>query len=344
MPQVRSQFTPYPLLKNCHLQTLWTRLSGYKCDLRVHWQALPLPDGDFVDLAWSAAPQTCLHDTNTPLLVIFHGLEGSVRSPYADHLMRSAKARGWHAVTMHFRGCSGRVNRTHRAYHSGDTADARYLVHWLKQQTPAKPVCAAGFSLGGNMLVKLLGETPQLGLQAAVSTSAPLALGPSSVRIDQGFSRIYRGHLLGSLKRKVQAKLNAGMLADFLDIDAARLSAMRTFRQFDNEVTARLHGFADVNDYYDTCSGLRFLPMVQHPLLILHAEDDPFTCKASFPTPQDYHQNVTYELSRHGGHVGFVSRRQGRPDYWLSGRILTYLEEQLCASLTSSWTPIPLTC
>jgi predicted alpha/beta-fold hydrolase len=280
-----------------------------------------------------------MQDSATPLLVIFHGLEGSVRSPYADHLMCSAKARGWHAVTMHFRGCSGRVNRTHRAYHSGDTADARYVFDWLQRQNPTKPVCTAGFSLGGNMLVKLLGETPQTRIHAAVATSAPLALSPSSVRIDQGFSRIYRGHLLASLKRKVAAKLATGMLKDFLRIDAEQLHAMRSFRDFDNEVTARLHGFADVDDYYESCSGLRFLPMVRQPLLILHAADDPFTCPASFPTPDDYLDNVTYEQSRHGGHVGFISSRRGRPHYWLSGRILTYLEEQLCASHTSSWTP-----
>ncbi|MGX5915336.1 hydrolase [Aliidiomarina sp. Khilg15.8] len=342
MPQINSAFTPHPLLRNCHLQTLWTRLSGYKPQLKPHWQCLSLVDGDFIDLAWSDAPQTCLEDTETPLLIIFHGLEGSVRSPYADHLMCKAKANGWHSVTMHFRGCSGRINRTHRAYHSGDTADARFFINWLQQQNSDKPLCAAGFSLGGNMLVKLLGETPQLGVTAAVATSAPLALSPSSVRIDQGFSRVYRGHLLGSLKRKVAAKQRVGMLRDFLDINPARLSALRNFRDFDNQVTARLHGFADVDDYYDSCSGLRFLPMVRHPLLILHAADDPFTCAKSFPRPGDYRDNVTFELSEHGGHVGFIGSRRGRPHWWLSQRILTYLEEQLCASHTSNWTPTPL--
>lgn len=341
MPQIESAFVPHPLLQNCHLQTLWTRLSGYRPKLQPHWQCLALDDGDFIDLAWSDAPQICLEDAQTPLLIIFHGLEGSVRSPYADHLMCNAKARGWHAVTMHFRGCSGRINRTHRAYHSGDTADARFFINWLHQKNPAKPLSAAGFSLGGNMLVKLLGETPQIPLQAAVSTSAPLALSPSSVRIDQGFSRVYRGHLLASLKRKVAAKQRVGMLQDFLDIDPARLSALRTFREFDNEVTARLHGFADVDDYYESCSGLRFLPLVYQPLLIIHAADDPFTCAKSFPQPQDYRDNVTFELSERGGHVGFIGKQDNRPFCWLSARILTYLEEQLCVSRTSNWTPTP---
>ncbi|RUO33963.1 hydrolase [Aliidiomarina soli] len=321
-----SSFQPHPLLKNCHLQTLWTRLASYKPGSKLFWQSLSLADGDFIDLAWTTSPQHALQDEQTPLVVIFHGLEGSVYSPYADHLMQTAHTRGWHAVTFHFRGCSGRLNRSHRAYHSGDTSDARYFLQQLASQTN-KPLVAAGFSLGGNMLVKLLGETPDIPLKAAVSVSAPLALGPSSVRIDQGFSRVYRGHLLGSLKRKVLKKIELGQLQGFIDLKPAQLRRLRTFREFDDQVTAPLHGFQDVDDYYSSCSGLKFLPSVRTPLLIIHAADDPFTCKACIPPPDSYPAGiVTHQLTQSGGHVGFVGSRRGRPYHWLSERILNYFE------------------
>ncbi|RUO26744.1 hydrolase [Aliidiomarina minuta] len=332
MPEICSTFIPHPLLSNCHLQTLWSRLSRYPPQMRPYWQSLALPDGDFIDLAWSESPETCLNENSKPLLILFHGLEGSVRSPYADHLMCAARAKGWHAVTMHFRGCSGRINRTHRAYHSGDTTDARFFINWLAKKNPLKPLAAASFSLGGNMLVKLLGEDPTLPLRAAVAASAPLALGPSSFRIDQGFSRVYRGHLLGSLKRKVAIKMDAGLVQGFIHINKTELQRLDNFRQFDDKVTAPLHGFANVDDYYDSCSGLRFLPQVRHSLLIIHAADDPFTCEASFATPDQYHDNVSYELAERGGHVGFIGIANKRPAFWLSSRILSYLQEQLCAS------------
>ena len=321
-------FQPHPWLKNCHLQTLWTRLARYKTRSQLYWQSFSVADGDFVDLAWNTPPAQALQDQDTPLLIIFHGLEGSVYSPYADDLMASARAFGWHAVTMHFRGCSGRLNRTHRAYHSGDTADAHELINWLSQHT-SKPLVGAGFSLGGNMLVKLLGETPQVPLLAAVSTSAPLALGPSSKRIDQGFSRVYRSHLVGSLKQKVARKLALGQLQGRLDIDPQTLRNIVNFRTFDNLVTAPLHGFKDVDDYYQRCSGLRFLPAVQKPLLIIHAADDPFTCSACIPAPGSYPSQVEHELSQYGGHVGFVASAEGKPYFWLSQRILNYLAGQL---------------
>ncbi|MCC5878973.1 MAG: hydrolase [Idiomarina sp.] len=321
-------FRPHSLLKNCHLQTLWTRLARYKTRSQLFWQSYTLADGDFVDLAWNTLPAIALADSHTPLLIIFHGLEGSVYSPYADDLMASAQAQGWHAVTMHFRGCSGRLNRTHRAYHSGDTHDAREVIQWLSRMSN-KPLVAAGFSLGGNMLVKLLGETASPALTAAVSVSAPLALGPSSARIDQGFSKVYRAHLVGSLKQKIARKLELGQLNGHLDIDAKTLRRIVNFRTFDNLVTAPLHGFRDVDDYYESCSGLRFLAGVEQPLLIIHAADDPFTCSACIPAPGSYPAHVEHQLSAHGGHVGFVGSNQGKPYFWLSQRILSYLSAQL---------------
>lgn len=329
MSLARAPFTAHPFLTNCHLQTLWSRIARYRPRTQLCWHSFELADGDFVDLAWSAPMAQVLADHDTPLVVVFHGLEGSVYSPYADHLMSYAQQRNWHAVTMHFRGCSGRPNRTHRAYHSGDTADACRLIEWLHQHT-RKPLFAAGFSLGGNMLVKLLGERPTLPLQAAVSVSAPLALGPSSERIDQGFSRVYRNHLVGALKRKVLAKQVAGQLHGRLDLTASQLEKIVNFRTFDDLVTAPLHGFDGVDDYYTRCSGLQFLPQVQRPLLILHAQDDPFTCVSCIPEPALLPPSVTHELSQRGGHVGFVTSHNGKPRFWLSQRIFDFFQQHSC--------------
>lgn len=330
-----SSFTPHPLLKNCHVQTLWTRLARYKTRTSLFWQTLALDDGDFIDLAWNCDPQQALADHSTPLIILFHGLEGSVHSPYADDLMATALKYGWHAVTFHFRGCSGRLNRTHRAYHSGDTADARHFIEHLRRQTQ-KPLYAAGFSLGGNMLVKLLGETPDLPLNKAVSVSAPLALSPSSDRIDQGFSKVYRRHLVGSLKRKVLIKMQHGQLKGHLDLTPDQVRRIINFRTFDDQVTAPLHGFNGADDYYQQCSGLRFLPHIRHPLLIIHANDDPFTCTSCIPEIGTYSKPVIHELSPHGGHVGFVSSRNGKPYFWLSQRILEFFGAKMAPEDTRS--------
>src|SRR5690554_423566 len=313
-------FNAHPLFKNNHLQTVWSRVAKYQPVTELHWQELTLPDGDFVDLAWTA-PHNVIAASNTPLLVIFHGLEGSAKSSYADQLMQEALQHGWHAVVMHFRSCSGRPNRMARAYHSGDTADPRFLIQYLAREFVGKPLFAAGFSLGGNMLVKLLAQSPELPIVAATAVSAPLALAPSSLRINQGWSRVYRNHLLDRLKQQTLAKLEAGIFTDILPITERSLLTVRDFPGFDNLITAPLHGFHSADDYYQQCSGLQFLGNIQSPLLIVHAKDDPFTCKASIPDRNLLSPQVHYELHQRGGHVGFIEKRNGKAQPWLPSRL-----------------------
>lgn len=314
-------------LRNPHLQTLWTRLSRYQPTMKLHTQCFDTADGDFVDLAWSHT-RSEIYASDAPLLIIFHGLEGSAQSAYVDQLMHVAVTYGWQAVVMQFRSCSGRLNRTARAYHSGDTGDARAVIEWLYQQFPQRKRVAAGFSLGGNMLVKLLGESPDLPLDAAACISAPLALAPSSERINQGFSRFYRNHLLNSLKHKTWQKMQAGLLANQVKLGERALFAIQNFQQFDHEVTAPLHGFQGVDDYYQRCSGLLFLPLVRHPLLVIHAEDDPFTCEACVPAPEQLGATVRYELYPYGGHVGFFTNRGERGvKPWLPNRLIAWFAE-----------------
>src|SRR5690554_4194432 len=237
------------LLRNPHVQTLWSRLSKYKPSSLLHVETIRTYDNDFIDLAWSHSAAQ-VKASAAPIVIIFHGLEGSAKSAYVDQLMQAACAQQWQAVVMQFRSCSGRMNATARAYHSGDTQDAVELIQQLRLRYPERKLFAAGFSLGGNMLVKLLGEQGHSPLQAAACISAPLALGPSSERINRGMSRLYRNHLLNSLKHKTWQKIEAGLITHQVKLSQRALFSMRTFAEFDHEVTAPLHGFSGADDYY----------------------------------------------------------------------------------------------
>ncbi|GEK15103.1 hypothetical protein AFI02nite_31390 [Aliivibrio fischeri] len=194
-------FTPATGLSNAHIQTLLPRFLRRSPLFNAYWQRLELPDSDFVDLAWSENPNKV---GEKPLFILFHGLEGSFDSPYANGLLAAAKEQGWLGVMMHFRGCSDVPNRLARAYHSGETEDARFFIEMLDARFPNQEKVATGISLGGNMLVNYLAKYQNdTLLNAATVISAPLDLGACSERIQQGFSRLYQGYLLGSLKNSM---------------------------------------------------------------------------------------------------------------------------------------------
>ncbi|WJM84287.1 hydrolase [Dickeya chrysanthemi] len=319
-------FQPLSGAHNPHVQTLLPRLLRRRPALQPVWQRLTLPDGDFVDLAWSEAPAQAAHK---PRVVLFHGLEGSFHSPYAHGLMAACRQRGWLAVVMHFRGCSGQPNLLPRAYHAGETEDARYFLHWLRRTFGAAPTVAVGFSLGGNMLACLLAQPGESLLNAAAVVSAPLMLEPCSYRLERGFSRFYQRYLLHSLRRNALHKL--AMFPDCLPISAGQLRQVRRLRQFDELITARLHGFTDATDYYRRNSALPLLPRIRQPLLIIHAKDDPFMTPAVIPEPSQLPANIDYQLTEHGGHVGFVGGTWHQPELWLEQRLpnwfTPYLEQ-----------------
>lgn len=193
-------FEPASGLRNAHLQTLLPRFIRRRPLFTPIEQRIETPDGDFLDLAWTASSEA--YPTEQPIMILFHGLEGSFHSPYANGLLHAAKQQGWLGVMMHFRGCSGEINRQARGYHSGETTDASFFIAWLRQQFPNNPLWAVGVSLGGNMLVNYLAENPsQSELDAAQVISPPLNLASCSERIQQGFSRVYQQYLLGSMKK-----------------------------------------------------------------------------------------------------------------------------------------------
>ena len=318
-------FRPLPGARNPHLQTLLPRLLRKRITLRPHWQRLTLPDSDFIDLAWSENPAQARHK---PRVVLFHGLEGSFRSPYAHGLLQAIKAQGWLGVVMHFRGCSGEPNRMPRAYHSGETEDASYFLQWLRDEWGQVPTAAVGVSLGGNMLAYLAGEQgDNCLLDAAVVVSAPLMLEPCSHHLEQGFSRFYQYYLLNKLKQNARRKLIAW--PGTLPVDLAQLKTMKKLRDFDDAITSKTHGFLDATDYYRRCSAMPMLPGVTKPMLIIHALDDPFMTPDVIPDPDLLPENIEYQLTRYGGHVGFVGGTLLRPEMWLEQRIPQWLKTKL---------------
>ncbi|ALP39699.1 hydrolase [Aeromonas schubertii] len=318
---IESRFrTPWWAL-NPHLQTIlpkWLR----RMPARFIAERFELSDGDFVDLAWSGA----VTPDNRPLIVVFHGLEGSIHSHYAKGLFTHLQQQGREAVLMHFRGCSGEPNRHLEAYHSGAIRDAQELIAELSRRFAGKPLIAIGFSLGGNMLVNLLARACPAALTAAVVVSAPLQLESCADRVNQGFSRVYQTYLLRTMRRNLLSKIRQQQRASER-WQPKQVEQIATLRDFDERVTAPLHGFESASHYYQRCSGLPLLAQIPIPTLILHAADDPFMSQSVIPRPEQLSPQVRYELSRRGGHVGFLHGTPWRPRFWLDERIDQWLQE-----------------
>jgi hypothetical protein len=325
---VSSTFQAPRWARNAHIQTIWPRYLIKKPELNTQNERITTPDGDFLDIAW-CLPDNILAQSAKGVVVVFHGLEGSVNSHYARHLINRIKEDGFIVALMHFRGCSHESNITPRAYHSGETVDPIQTISHVKQRYPNLPVFAVGYSLGGNMLLKLLSETAgQKVLCAAVAVSAPLLLAECAFRMQRGFSRLYQHYLLNSMKNKLLEKMQCLDIRRALDIDAGNVKALSTFREFDQDVTAKLHGFEGADDYYEHCSAMPMLKNITTNTLVLHSRDDPFMTEAVVPSENQLSNSVAYELSEKGGHVGFLHGTPFKPKLWLQERISEFLEEQ----------------
>lgn len=312
---LRAEFRPAWWLPGPHLQTLWPSLARPRPRLALPRRRIELADGDFIDLAIAPA--------DGPRVLVIHGLEGSLQSHYAGTLMERLIEHGYSAIFMHLRGASGEPNRLLRGYHSGASDDLAAVLAELAADSEGPPLAAVGFSLGGNMLLKHLGETGQPFLRTAVAVSVPFVLRDAMLRLDRGTSRIYRDHLLTRLKSAYRRKLSQKGLRPALDLDE-----ICDIDSFDERITAPLNGFAGAYDYYQRCSCRQFLPQIATPTLIIHAADDPFMFRRTVPYAQELGPGVTLELAARGGHVGFVSGTlPGRPTYWLEERILAYLRD-----------------
>lgn len=320
---VKSEFKAPSWAKNQHLQTILPRLLMGTKNLPLSWQEFTTADGDFVELAWM--PEI---ENSKGLVVLFHGLEGSVDSHYASDFMDFLHNNGWRSVMMHFRGCGKQTNRTSRSYHSGDTADAKSVLAHIRTRHPNIPIMGLGFSLGANMLLKMLGEAPeQTWLNKAIAISPPFKLGECSASIGQGFSKIYQSHLVRSMKQRFLAKSKQHDYASSLGLTQEKLQSLSNFYEFDDAITAPLHGFESADDYYNQCSAIGYLSSIETQTLILHAKDDPFMHPEITPSESQLSTSVTLELSEKGGHVGFVQGSLFAMEKWLHARALRFFEQ-----------------
>ncbi|MBA4742214.1 MAG: hydrolase [Azoarcus sp.] len=300
-----------------HLQTIWP-LARKNALPPLRRERVDTPDGDFVDFDWLAdAPD------DAPLLALFHGLEGSSRSHYARSLLRAAAARGWRAVVAHFRGCSGEANRLTRAYHSGDSDEIDWMLARFRRDAGSAPLFAVGVSLGGNALLKWLGERADSAhdrLGGAAAVCPPLDLTVSGDALARGFNRIYTRHFLATLKPKALAKL--ALEPDLFDRE--RMLRAATLRDFDDVYTAPVHGFRDADDYWTQASSRPWLTRIAVPTLLLTAVNDPFVPAPALPSESERSSAVHHHHLATGGHVGFVSGRWPGHLDWLPQTVLEF--------------------
>lgn len=317
------QFKPAWWLSNRHLQTLWCVIAKRRLHAHITKERIELPDSDFIDVAWLGRERA-----EQPLIIILHGLGGSVDSHYVRGLLTAVDKLNWRAVVMHFRGASGEPNRLARGYHSGDTQDFDFLVKRLREEEPNVPLAAVGYSLGGNVLLKWLGESPSsFELRAAVAVSVPFDLSIAADTMTRGFAKLYQWYLLNRLKRQLRQKFTHQVPEADLPVALPDLAQLKSFWAFDNAITAPLHGFRDVNDYYTKASSCHHLQHITVPTLIIHAKDDPFMTPHAIPLPEALAPSVNIEITEAGGHVGFISGQiPGKPVYWLEERIKHFLQ------------------
>ncbi len=317
-------FQPHPLLRGPHRQTIFGAFGRRAPTFATRPERFELPDGDFVDLVHAGPTDRA---TGGPRAVLMHGLGGSAQSPYIRALVVALVAEGWAVTAFQFRGAAA-PNRRPRTYHSGDTGDIAVVAAALRARlAPSQPLVAVGFSMGGNVLLKLLGEQRAAAIfDAAVAVSVPFRLAVCSDQLAAGASRVYGRYLIAGRQRSLRAI--QPLVAPL--IDYPRAMAATDFRTLDALVTAPLNGFASADDYYARASSLGFMRHIERPTLVLHALDDPFMTPAAVPSASDLSPSVELEVHPHGGHVGFIERGpRGLPRSFIERRVAAWLRSYL---------------
>lgn len=326
---IKSRFKPAWWLNNPHLQTLYPALFRKPPVPDLKRERLKTDDNDFVDIDFCGAGQQ-------PLIILLHGLTGSSQSKYIKGLQQALLKQGMRSAALNFRGCSGEYNHSSRCYHSGETGDIDFLYRTLRKREPTTPMAAVGFSIGGNVLLKWLGEQgANVDLFAATAVSVPLVLSTCASKLDNGFSKLYRASLLRELKEYIQLKQQyleslghteeAEILRQIGDLDD-----ICSFWQYDDRVIAKLYDFVNVDDYYQRSSSRQFLRAIAVPTLLIQAQDDPFMTPEVIPELTELSSSVALEITSAGGHVGFVSGNNPfQAQYWLEQRIPEFLKQQL---------------
>jgi hypothetical protein len=333
-------FRPAWWVPGAHVQTIWGSLTRSRGLVRFRRELLEAPDGDELVLDHVEANEHERRREGAPRLILLHGLEGSSYSVYVQGLAREAHRRGWSVTALNFRSCARDPadyrrmipNRRARLYHSGETEDLDFVIRTLASRATAagEPLVAAGTSLGGNVLLKWLGEHPgQRDIRAAVALSTPYDLAASDRQLDSAVGRLYVRNFLRTLREKALSATRRFPEAAGR-IDVPRMLAARTFWEFDDAANAPLHGFAGADDYYARASSIGFLSRVTTPALCLSAEDDPFLpAEALSRAREAASPAIEFRVTRHGGHIGFIGGPPWRPRYFAETFAVDWLAERV---------------
>lgn len=311
---VDSKFSPSWWLSNPHLQTILASKVFKPAQITTQRERLELDDNDFLDINLSMR-------TDGDIVAIFHGLAGCVDSSYVQGVIGTLESAGFRPVVMHWRGCSGEPNRLAKAYHSGASDDIRWFIDYLAGRFAGENIYALGYSLGANALLKYLGENgSSCPLDAAFAVCPPLVLAEGADKLNTGIARNYQRYLLSLMRAQHERKRAA---YPHLDLPEAKQN-LNSFWKFDDAITAPIHGFDNVHDYYKRCSARQFLSSITIPTHILCARDDPFFTPEVLPTEKELSRETTLEISAAGGHVGFIGHKSGNRR-WLDTHIATEL-------------------
>jgi uncharacterized protein len=312
-----SNYSPPPLFKNAHIQTIYPPLFRKIRNVKYVRERMFTPDHDFIDLDWSRVGAD-------RVAIVLHGLEGHSRRSYVLGMIRAFNMRNWDAVAFNFRGCSGQPNRLLRSYHCGATEDLHAVVSHVMNNQRYACISLVGFSVGGNLTLMYLGEkrfqvSPLI--KSAAAVSVPCDLESSANKLAQRSNIFYMKRFLMMFHDKIREKMRMMPNA----IDDANYHSIRTFKDFDERYTAPIHGFSSAKDYWSKCSCRQFLPGIDIPVLLISARDDPFLGKACYPAKEaKTSRHLFFEMPNHGGHVGFVDFRSSG-EYWHEERIAAFI-------------------
>lgn len=315
---VESQFRATWWLRNRHAQTIWQSLFRKQAKIALQRERFELPDGDFLDIDKT-------QDYGNDIVIILHGLEGRLDAKYSG-MLKTLSDHQYSAILMYHRSCSGEINRQAKSYHSGFTDDIHFLMQKMKARYPARKINVVAYSLGASITLNYLANFPQDVLpDFAYAISTPFALQNGAQQLNNGFSKIYRQHLLKRMIRKIKEKQH---LADIQALDTEKLINCNDFTVFDHEYTAKVSGFKSGIDYYTQCSCTQYLHRIKTKTHILHAADDPFMTQDAIPKEKELSNSITLELSQKGGHVGFISGFiPFKLEYWAETRLLELLKQ-----------------
>jgi uncharacterized protein len=316
-------FTPGFGLKNRHLQTIYS--SFFRKDIKLDYEIeeFTLEDEDFIECYWLNKDKA-----NKNIFVIFHGLEGSFQSPYIKGIMKALKDKNQAVVLVHFRSCGPKVNKKAKTYHSGDTSDAIFYLKYLNQKYKNAKILTIAYSIGANMLLKLLGKDfIDNFIEKSVCVSAPLDLSICAKVLNSGFAKLYQKHLLKLLKETLIKKYEKHDYKKLINLSKKRVDKISTIKEFDDLYTSKINDFGSAENYYKLNSSKQFLKDIKTKTLLIHALDDPFMNKDILPLKAELSNDCTFELYENGGHLGFIEGNIFNPNYMLEKRIIEYFDE-----------------